>query len=90
MSNATAFMCSGLGIDGTTRVFVKEVTEGFEARVGVAIMGSTNRPTEDLRTANPFDEDFQDNYAVGKGSTRQEAIEALKRDIKEMSQTLFL
>lgn len=90
MSNATAFMCSGLGIDGTTRVFVKEVTEGFEARVGVAIMGSTNRPAEDLRLADPFDDNFRDNYAVGKGPTREEAIEALKGDIKGMSQTLFL
>ena len=84
------FHCSAVGISGTTQVFVKEIGPlKYEARVGVAIMGKTNLPEEKLRNANPFDEDFHDNYATGEGPTRETAIEALKADIKKLSDSLW-
>lgn len=87
----TAFTCSALGVSGTTRVFVKEIGPmKYEARVGIAIMGITNRKDDGLALANPFDEDFRDNYAKGEGATKELAIEALRQDIKKTSEDLWL
>lgn len=86
----TAFLCTSIGVAGTTRVFVRKVADHYVARVGIAIMGSTNRKDEDLKDADPFDEHFNDNYAEGTGNTEAEAIEDLKRDIRETSETLWL
>lgn len=87
----TAFVCSSLGISGTTQVFVREEPPGaFEARVGVAIMGLTNRKDDGLKDASPFDPDFNDNFAKGLGKTQEEALEALKKDMKNLSESLWL
>ncbi len=81
--------CTSMGISGTTKGFVKRFGDEYVARVGVAIMGSTNMPTEELATACPFDDDFRDNYAEGRGKTHQEAVEALKRDVQGMAESLW-
>jgi hypothetical protein len=85
-----AFTCQSIGISGTTQGFVKREGDHYIARVGVAIMGMTNRPAEELKDANPFDPDFRDNYAEGKGATREEAIEALRGDVKSMAEGLWM
>lgn len=90
MSDIVAFHCTAIGISGTTRVFVKEISPmKYEARVGIAIMGYTNRKSAELAAASPFDEDFNDNYAKGEGPTREKAIEALKDDMKKTADTLW-
>jgi hypothetical protein len=88
--NITAFHCTMIGISGTTKVFVKESPPGeFEARVGIAILGFTNRKDDGLKDANPFDEDFRDNYSVGKGKTQEAALEDLKRDMKKTADSFW-
>lgn len=90
MSNITAFVCADVGVSGTTKVFVKETSPGeFEARVGIALLGITNMEAEKLKDANPFDEDFHDNYAHGVGKTQQEAIEEMKKDIGKIADSLW-
>jgi hypothetical protein len=86
----TSFTCESIGVAGTTRVVLKPVGDEWIARVGVAIMGCTNRPVEELATADPFDMDFHDNFAQGRGKTKEEALQALKDDIAELSKGLFL
>jgi len=82
--------CTTMGISGTTKGFVKKIGCEYVARVGVAIMGMTNRPLEELATACPFDDDFRDNYAEGRGKTHEEAVEALKRDAEGMAESLWI
>ncbi len=82
--------CHAMGIAGTTRGFVRRVGDQYVARIGVAIMGATNRPVEELATASPFDEDFRDNYAEGRGHTHEEAVAALRRDVQGMAESLWL
>lgn len=86
------FCCETPGLSGTTPVTIKQSSEGFEARMGFALFGSTNMDEEGFRRAeyNPFHEDFHDNYAVGKGSTQEEeAIEALKKDVASTHESLW-
>jgi hypothetical protein len=94
MDKETAFICSHVGVAGTTKVFVRPMeSEGktvFVARVGVALMGTTNRKDPGLKDANPFDEDFHDNYAEGIGATHEEALAALRWDIQKTAEMLWL
>lgn len=80
----TTFHCHEMGVAGTTKVVMRKIGEGFEVRVGVAILGHANLSDEELAVANPFDESFHDNYAEGKGKTQEEAVESLKKNIKEL------
>jgi hypothetical protein len=89
-SEFTVFNCSHVGVAGTTRVFVKKVGDQFVARVGIAIMGSTNMKEEELALANPFDSEFKDNFCEGTGASVDAAVESLKNDIRETSETLWL
>lgn len=68
-----------------------ETPEGFEARTAVALLGHFQMPEEELEAIayNPFHADFDDNYASGKGETREAAIEALKADVSQMSRDLW-
>lgn len=86
----TVFLCSGIGIT-SERVYVVESTDGFEARAAIAFFGDFQMPEEKLEAIayNPFHEAFNDNYACGKGSTREAAIEALKADLQQMSNDLW-
>lgn len=85
------FICHTPGLSGTTPLTIRHDANGFEARMGVAIFGSSNLDEEGMRKAqyNPFHEDFHDNYVSGKGATQEEAIEALRRDQREMHESLW-
>lgn len=85
------FCCETPGLSGTTPVTIKQSPEGFEARMGFALFGYTNMNEEEFRASqyNPFHADFHDNYAVGKGSTQEEAIADLKRDVKSLHESLW-
>jgi hypothetical protein len=81
------YTCGALGVAGVTPVVVRKTAEGFSARVGIAIMGSMNFPQ--LEGCNPFDPNYHDNYCQGHGKTEKEALDALLKDVKHMSETLF-
>lgn len=88
--NLTHFTCSSVGISGTTDVVMREIPGGFEARVGIAILGRTNMSKADLKRLTPFDPEFHDNYGRGLGSTRGLALAALRRDLEMTADTLLL
>lgn len=93
-------VCTNVGISGATKVVVchrqtaKPGHEGrplvrdiFEARVGIAIMGNyADTTTED---SDPFDRRFRDNFAQGFGTTEEEALEALRADMKSTADALW-
>ena len=88
----SAFTCSNIGLSGTTAVLVKKHKNGcFEARMGIALLGSANMTEDQMKEArfNPFNESWFDNYVSGKGETEEDAIEALKEDMKEMTDSLW-
>lgn len=86
----TAFNCAAIGVAGTTNAFVQQIGDQYVARVGIAILGQTNMKEAELQNANPFDADFRDNFAEGIGKTLQEAVDNLKKDIKAISESLWL
>lgn len=88
--HVTVYRCSHVGVSGTTAVHLKRLPDGtYEARVGIAILGSTNMPWDDLKDANPFDDTFQDNFAVGVGASEEEAIADLKADIHKTADSIW-
>lgn len=90
-SHVTIHQCSHIGVAGTTAVHVKRLESGkYEARVGIAIMGYTNMSWDDLKDANPFNDSFQDNFAVGIGDTEEAALSDLKSDMAKTADTLWL
>jgi hypothetical protein len=93
MSEETVlYQCSHIGVAGTTPVHVMRMADGtFKARVGIAIMGSTNMDEAgfDACGHNPFHPEFRDNWAEGDGATEEEAIEALKSDMRQTSDSIW-
>ena len=93
MSEETiVFQCSHIGVSGTTPVHLKRLDDGtFEARCGIAIMGSTNMDEGGFKACdyNPFHPDFRDNWAAGKGATEAEALDALKADMRSTADSLW-
>ena len=86
----TFINCAIIGVSGTTRVAVQRRPDGkLAARVGIALLGTTQVPIEALRDANPFDDDFPDNYAEGVGATEAEALTDLKRACREIADGLL-
>lgn len=85
------FQCDHIGVAGITDVHVRSVDGKYKARVGIAIMGSTNMSDEELKAINydPFHDGFQDNYCEGLGATVEEAISALKLDMKQMADSFW-
>jgi len=97
------FCCKHIGISGTTEVFARQETftaqtqrgrityDIWEARMGLAILGTCNTSDEERAACdhNPFHPNWKDNYAKGTGRTQEEAIEALKKDVEEMSNALW-
>jgi len=85
------FMCQDVGVDGTTEVHVQEKDGVFEARIGFALFGSTMMTEEEFEACdcNPFHENFRDNFASGEGATKEEAIEAMKKNLSSVSASLF-
>lgn len=86
----TVFNCSQAGVAGTTKVFVRKVGDKFVARVGIVILGSTNMKEGELAVSNPFDPDFEDNYAEGIGVTQEAAIEDMKKDMGDIAESIWL
>lgn len=61
----------------------------WEARVGIALLGVSNRPVEALRDACPFDDDFNDNFARGTGQTEEASLEALRARMESLAESLW-
>jgi hypothetical protein len=88
--DTVVYACENIGISGTTDVVVKRLGDKFEARCGIAIMGSTNMTDEKIKRINdPFSEEWMDNYGVGFGDTEQEAIAALRVYMKSLSDSIW-
>lgn len=88
----TRFKCEHIGVAGTTDVHVKKLPDGkFEARCGIAIMGSTQMDEAGFKASNydPFHDKFYDNFACGIGATEAESLEALKTDMKSTSDCIL-
>jgi len=85
------FICHNVGIDGLTDVFVKEDEGVFTARMGFALFGNSNMSEEQLEACdyNPFHDDFYDNYVQGLGSSRDEAVDNMKKNMKGISDSLW-
>lgn len=88
----TIYVCSNIGVSGTTPCFVKQTDDGkYEVRMGFSLMGSTNM-TDDEFTAcghNPFHPNFRDNYVSGVGWTEDSAVEKMKEDLNNISGALW-
>ncbi len=86
-----AFICKNVGVSGITPCYVKEVDGKFEARMGFALMGSGMMSEKELEACghNPFHKRFHDNAAIGHGTTPNEAIEDMKKFLKEASDCLW-
>ena len=85
--------CSHVGVSGTTSVHVKRLDDGtFKARCGIAIMGSTNMDEAEFEACehNPFHPEFHDNWAEGTGATEEEALAALKADMHQTANSLWI
>lgn len=89
MTETTIFSCDHIGVAGTTKVFINKTESGYEARVGVGIMGMTNIPLDELADMNPFNDDFHDNFARGVGTTEEEALAALKQDMHSLCESVW-
>lgn len=84
--------CSHIGVAGTTPVHVKRMADGtFKARVGIAIIGTTNMDEAGFAACdyNPFHAEFYDNFAEGDGATEEEALVALKADMNKTADSLW-
>lgn len=90
MTDTTAFVCKNMGLSGA-QVVITQTPNGFEARQAVALFGSYNMPESELERIlyNPFHEDFNDNFIVGKGATKEEAIKALEADAKRLTESIW-
>ena len=82
VENCAIFNCEAIGVAGTTDVYCKFVNGRWESRVGIAILGMANMSEEELEKANPFDNNFHDNFAVGHGATREESLKDLRNSMK--------
>lgn len=86
------YQCEHIGVAGTTDVHVKKLTDGtFEARCGIALMGTANMDEAGFKACNsdPFHDLFHDNYASGIGPTEVGALEAMKNDMKLLVNSLW-
>lgn len=83
--------CQNVGVSGSTPCVVRQTGEEFEARMGIALLGDTQMSEDEFKKCdyNPFHDDFNDNFVSGKGDTEQEAIEAMKLDLKKMTDMLW-
>lgn len=85
----TLIHCDHVGVAGTTDVAVKFDGQEYEARVGIAILGSTQLSDEELERLTPFDDEFYDNYASGVGATQDEAVEAMRQDMRSIADSIW-
>ena len=77
------------GLKATTNLYWKEIPRDqgtkYVVRVGVAFFGHSLQGDK-----NPFDEDWYDNYVEGKGYTKEAALRSLKRNFRELGDSLWL
>ena len=87
-----ACRCCGsvaMGVSRLTETHVRRVSENpeaWEARVGVAIMGGCNESNE---CSDPFSEEYHDNFARGRGITKEAAVLDMMAEMRRLSNTLF-
>ena len=84
-------ICKNIGISGLKTHWV-ESTSGkkmFKCRRFIAIMGSFNRPIEELVKISPFDKDTQENYVEGRGETKEEALKSMEKEESSMCDALW-
>jgi len=83
--------CKNIGLSGTTEIHVKEINGKFVARMGFAIMGSTQMDKAGFEAAeyNPFHDEFYDNYIEGIGDTQDAAIVALEADAENTANSFW-
>ena len=64
---------------------------GWEVRAGVSLLGCLSMTGKQLSAIdrNPFHPGFEDNICLGKGKTQEEAIEDMKGDIRQTSNSLW-
>jgi hypothetical protein len=94
------------GFAGVTPVCIRELTDKERtmdlkpgekrrpklcARVGFAVMGSTNMYPEEFDACDhdPFHDKFEDNYVEAFGDTDEECVEELKNELNSFSGGLF-
>ena len=78
--------CTLIGLSFSTRPFIKKIGRTkYEARVGIAILGSCNCMPDD----SPFDLEFNGNYCQGIGTTPMAATFFLFKDIVKMANSLW-
>jgi hypothetical protein len=75
------FVCRSPGVATTTAVW----RHGCVYRVGVSVMGSS-----DAGSDNPFDTNFCDNYIEAIAETDEAALESIVKQMKEMSDGLWV
>ena len=88
----TVFLCENIGVSGTTDCHVKKNDDGlYEARMGFALLGSTNMDEAGFKNCNydPWHEEFYDNFASGVGSTEEEAVDNMKKDMSSIADSLW-
>lgn len=76
-----------IGVAGITDIYVKKDDQGYEVRMGFAVMGQAN--CDACVGANPFDPNFHDNYITGKGKVLEEALVNLSKEQKNIQDTLW-
>ncbi len=82
------YCCSNMGLSFVTDLFGRTREDGkYELRRGVALFGRLMDEKSD--GANPFDENFQDNFVSGEGATREEAFQDFKKNAKSMCDSLW-
>ncbi len=90
--NLTVFQCSHIGVSGTTPVIVRQTGPECEARMGFALFGSSNMSDAEFEACgfNPFHDDFHDNYVRGMGASQDAAIAALKVELDQLSESIWI
>ena len=84
---ASRVVCEHIGVSGLSTPWIRPIIDGYEARVGVALLGMVQDPNNEID--NPFDPEYPENFCKGIGMTEEAALRALKADMLSMSQSLF-
>jgi hypothetical protein len=86
-----AITCKHIGVSGAKIHWMKS-KDGklFWCRQAIAIMGSFNMPMEYIERVSPFEPDFRDNFIEGKGKTKEEALNQMRKGAQEISDSLWI
>lgn len=81
-----------LGLSATTPVRYRKHSSGkVEARMGIALFGSSNMNEEEMAAVghDPFSNLWHDNYEHGFGATEEEALADLEKRANDTSEALW-